>query len=55
MKKATEYWLIGMIDLLIAGQLADQEGVVFMIATVACFVFGFAYVAASIWMSIKGK
>lgn len=55
MKKSTEYWMLGMIDLLIAGQLNEQEGWVFMIATILCLLFGFAYVAASVWLSIKGE
>lgn len=55
MKKSTEYWILGMIDLLIAGQLNEQEGRLFLIATILCLVCGFAYVASSIWLSIKGE
>ena len=55
MKKSTEYWILGMIDLLIAGQLNAQGGWLFVSAALLCLVFGFAYVAASIWVSIKGE
>lgn len=55
MKKSTEYWILGMIDLLIAGQLNEQGGWLFVSAAVLCLVCGFAYIAASIWLAIKGE
>lgn len=55
MRKSTEYWILGMIDLLIAGQLNEQGGWLFVSAALLCLVCGFAYVAASIWISIKGE
>lgn len=55
MKKSTEYWMLGMIDLLIAGQLNEQGGWLFVIAAILCLACGLAYVVASIWVSIKGE